>query len=359
MNKQANILEILGEIREKGTDFDFDEAKLVRESEKRSADKAGLAIKVLSIFGGLLTTLIFLVFLALAGMYDEYDTIFVLGMVFIGVAVALNKIFNLLIIDTSVIAVYIIGFCLLGYGMSWFHYSENEICTAFIAISLVSLIIAQNFVLAFVSVLIINGSFIALILIHEHMGMIHLYNAGNTLLLIVLLLMESKVLRAGKIISRLYNPLRTALIFSLLAGLFFVSKKWWMDPHLDVQHVWLSSVVSFFGALLLVNQVMRVFGRTSQKDLVIAYSASIPVLLSVAFQPAICGSMLIIGMCFRANYKTGFVIGIMAFIYFIAQFYYDLNFTLLTKSLLLFFSGVLFILCFVFTHFKWKSNEKV
>ena len=46
-------------------------------------------------------------------------------------------------------------------------------------------------------------------------------------------------------------------------------------------------------------------------------------------------------------------------IYFISQYYYDLNFTLLTKSILLFSSGVLFLLLYLFTHKNLTQNEKI
>ncbi len=356
-------LEMLGQLRAaEGESFVVDDAKVLRETEKRQADKAGMAIKVLSVFGGLLATCIFLSFLGIAGMYDQYQTILILGIVFIAVAVVLNKVFNLLIIDTSVIGLYVVGFCMLGYGLAEYAYSGNQINAIFISIAFVSLLIAQNFVLAFVSVLIINGCFIALILIHERLDLIHIYNSANALLLSVLLLQEPRLLASGKIISRLYRPVRAALIFSLLAGLFFVGKRWWWidgNYRLNVDYLWLSSIVIFLAMLYLISKLLAVFGRTSSKDHIIAYAAGIPVLLCMSFLPAISGTLLIMLMSFLTNYKTGLVVSILAFIYFISQFYYDLHFTLLTKSMILFCTGVLFICCFVFTHFKWKSNEKV
>jgi len=64
-------------------------------------------------------------------------------------------------------------------------------------------------------------------------------------------------------------------------------------------------------------------------------------MLTIVF-PAISASMLIILLCFWVNYRSGYIIGIMALCYFICQFYYDLSFTLLVKSELLFASGILF-----------------
>lgn len=365
MSKQTDIREAIQYFRENaGNEVNFREERLIKEYDRMQADRSGMAIKVLSIFGGLLATSIFLAFVGIAGLYDNYQGIMVLGILFIAISVSLNKIFNMLIIDTSSIAMYVIGFSLLQYALAEYAYSGNQICAIFIAIAFGSILIAQNFILVFVSVLIINGCFIALVLVHENLGMIHVYNAGNALLLALLMLFEARFISAGRILSRLYNPLRIALIFSLLAGLFFVGKRWfWHDFdekfRLDPNHIWFSSVVIIAAILYLIYKILGVFGRKSTKDLAIAYAVCVPVLLSMSFLPAVLGSMLIILMSFFVNYKTGFIIGIMGFIYFISQFYYDLHFSLLTKSLMLMGTGVLFILCFVFIQLKWRNHEKV
>lgn len=358
--KNERILNIAAQLREsEGAGFRLDEAELVLAAERKENDRAGMAIKVLSIFGGLLTTLIFLAFMALAGFYDQYEIILWMGAIFICLAIGLNKIFNLLIIDTSVISMYIIGFCLLGFALMQHDFTGNEVCLCFIGIALAALIIAQNFVLSFVSVLLINGCLITLILVNRHADLMHLYNAGNTLLLMFLLLFEAKALRMGRIVSRLYNPLRTALIFSLLGGLFFISREWWMEPGLLAGQAWLSSCVTIAALLYVLVRVLKAFGRTARKDYLVACAASIPVLLGLALLPAVAGSILIMLACFLVNYKTGLVIGIMAFIYFIVQFYYDLSLTLLTKSLVLSGTGIVFTLCFVLVQLKWKSDEKI
>jgi len=89
------------------------------------------------------------------------------------------------------------------------------------------------------------------------------------------------------------------------------------------------------------------------------YALSILLLLPTVLSPAISGAILIILLSFLVNYKTSLVIGIAAFIYFVSQYYYDLHFTLLTKSILLFSSGILFLGLYLLTHKKLTSNEKI
>jgi len=81
--------------------------------------------------------------------------------------------------------------------------------------------------------------------------------------------------------------------------------------------------------------------------------------LPTAFSPVILGILLIILLSFLVNYKLGLSVGILTFIYFICQYYYDLNYTLLTKSILLFSSGILFLIFYIFIHKYLGSNEKI
>jgi uncharacterized membrane protein len=82
-------------------------------------------------------------------------------------------------------------------------------------------------------------------------------------------------------------------------------------------------------------------------------------LSSTAMNPAISGSILVILLNFMANYKTGFVIGLLAFVYFVSQYYYDLSFSLLTKSYMMLVTGALFLILYLFVYKKLQSHEEV
>ena len=76
-----------------------------------------------------------------------------------------------------------------------------------------------------------------------------------------------------------------------------------------------------------------------------------------AYTPGISGTLLIILLSYRTNFKPGLAIGIAAFVYFISNFYYNLNINLLNKSLLLIGSGLLFLALYGLI-LKLKSNEQ-
>jgi uncharacterized membrane protein len=109
----------------------------------------------------------------------------------------------------------------------------------------------------------------------------------------------------------------------------------------------------------LVSTLFDVLNITKTQHKTVIYIFTVLSLLPTALAPAILGAILIMLLSFSVNYKTGLVVGVIAFIYFVSQYYYDLNFTLLTKSILLFSSGVFFVALYLFTHKKLTTNEKI
>lgn len=357
MNNANNIQEKIDVIHQmEGEGFVINESALFHEFQRVNEDKPGLAMKILSIGGGLLATLSFIGFLLTAGLTDSKIGLMIFGVLFISGAIWINWKSDRQILDTSVISVYIIGFCLLAFGISHFKVDENVLPVLFVIISAASIIITQRYVLSFVSVLIISGSILSLIVINDAYDLIHLYNMLVTLFFTYCVLNEAKIISTSARLSRLYNPLRLGLLFSLLVGLAFVGKRGMVK--IDVDFIWLSSAITIPAVIYLVFLVLKILGIIDLKRSLFVYMLSILLLIPTAFSPAISGSLLIILLCFFVNYKTGFVSGIIAFIYFMGQYYYDLNFSLLTKSILLFVTGVLFIIFFLFTYKKLTVNEK-
>ncbi len=149
----------------------------------------------------------------------------IFGIGFIISAIWLNKAYNKLIIDTFSISIYVIGFALLAFGLSEMKVDENIIAILISLIAFSSLIITQNFILSFISVLTISGSFIFLIISNNSYDLIHLYVAINTLILAYLFLNEAKIISSNKRLSQLYNPVRIGLVISLLFGLISIGKR--------------------------------------------------------------------------------------------------------------------------------------
>ena len=307
--------------------------------------------------GGFFATVAFLGFFLAAGLYKSDSGLAITGFLFIAGAIGLNVAYKKLIIDTLSVSAFAIGLCLITYGLSSLDINGNSISVIFIIISLFTIGITQNYVLSFMSVLSINGSFIFLILYNELQSLIHIYDAALLVLLTYVFLNEAKFLVAKFFPSKLYNPIRIGLIISLITGLLFVGQRGIFD--FGIQHIWASSVITIPLTIYVISIITKRIGISQPKSLYAIYTLSVLFLIPTAFSPAISGALLIILLSFLVNYKTGLAIGVISFVYFISQYYYDLNLTLLTKSIILFVSGIVFLLFYVLTHKKLGQHEEV
>ena len=246
---------------------------------------------------------------------------------------------------------YIIGLILIATGLFGFNVSENIVAIVIICIGGISLYITQNYILSFIAILAINGGFYALITMNHHYHLIHMYINVNVILLEFVMLNEARLISSHKIISKLYNPLRIGLIISLLAGFIMMSV-----PLYTVD--WISSIASISIIFYVAYKILKINNINDSKNKILVFALCAFVLIPTVLYPPIPGAILIILLSFLVNYKTGFVIAIITLIYFVSRFYYDLTFTLLTKSIILFSSGILFMLLYLLIS-KKSTNEKV
>jgi len=340
-----------------GGDFNINHASLENEYSKLENEEGSLAIKILSIFGGFLATLFFLGFIFTSGLFESEAGLIIFGLSVIGLAIWLNINTSKLIVDTISVCSYAAGFLMLGIGLEMYYSNENAIALVFILISLITLVVTQNYILSFLAILFINGSFLFLIAVNRVYSFIHLYNALLLLLITFFYLNEAKVFKAPKIITNLYNPLRIGLLVSSFCGLIFVATKNIFE--IEIYYIWVSSFIIIPLNLYVVSIFIKILGVDNEKTKAFVYILSFLFLLPSIASPSISGALLLVLICFLTNYKTGFALSVIAFIYFVGQYYYDLNYTLLTKSIILFGSGVTFLLFYWFLRSKLTVDEKL
>lgn len=358
MDKEVNIQKIIQSVQSsEGENFQYNETAILAEYQKKAANTSSLAIKILSIFGGFFATQTFLGFLALMRLFESEIAILITGIIFIIAAIWLNKTHDKLIFDTLSISTYVTGFVLLGIGLSGLNVEENPLIFIILVVSLLTLLVNQTYMLSFIAVINVSGCLLAFIIFNKSYEFFHLYNISIAYTLAYVILNEAKIITFNKKLSKLYDPTRIGLIFSLLFGLVILVNRAVFE--MPTSFIWLSSVLLLIGVIYLVSQIMKRMNITDKKQQIIIYILSVLVLSSTIFAPSILGAILIMLLSFFVNYKTGLVIGITALAYFVSQYYYDLNLTLLVKSIILFSSGILFIVFFLFTRKKHIANEKV
>ena len=103
-------------------------------------------------------------------------------------------------------------------------------------------------------------------------------------------------------------------------------------------------------------QVMKVDHPVNQVGI---YILCIVICLPTVFAPYLSGSLLLILICFHYGYKAECAASLLLFIYAVPKYYYDLNLSLLTKSITLFFIGIACITAWYFFTQKRTRHEKV
>ncbi len=358
MPKEEYIEELIASIQQsEGGYFQADKQIITQAYIKEEENKSGLAIKVLAIFGGFLASLAFIGFLFITGILKSGIGLIVFGILLLGIAVGVSKIYDKTLHTTASIAMYLIGILLINLGCAELNLDVNIIALITFGIGLLTLVINQTLIISFVSIIISSISLLVLILSNDYHFWIHIYTVAMTIIFTYMILYEAKMIISSIQLSKLYIPIRIGLLFSVLFGLIAIGKKGLTNVSSD--SIWISSIPLFIIVLYVVYNILQHLNIKDQKKKTIIYILSILMLLATVFAPSILGALLIILLCFLVRYITGVVIGIIALIYFVSQYYYDLNYTLLAKSAILFVSGVLFLVFHLFIRKKNNDYEEV
>lgn len=333
-----------------------DRDKVLAEYEKNHLFLSGVAIKILSIFGGIMASLAFIGFLAILGIYDSEIALMFIGALMVILSVLLNKYIDNILLDTFTISLYGIGVTMIGMSLNMHNDHEDATALLFIGIGLGTLLINRTYILSFLATLLVTGSLLFLIFQNEVTNFLHVYLVSIAVVLAFLYFKEARILLIHEAFSRLYNPIRVALVFSLIAGLIMTKDFEHSGSVLDKS--WVTACVFLGLMLFVVYRLMKIIKVEGTKFYILGFAVTIVLIAPTIITPTIVGSLFLILLTYYAGHHSGVVIASVAFIYFISQFYYDLNFTLLTKSIVLMVSGLGFIVMSILIGNKFLADEQ-
>jgi hypothetical protein len=354
MHKPADIIQLLRD-NLPGT-VAINEADIIEDCKKAAGNTGSAAIKILSVLGGFLASAAFLGFIFIAGLHSGFASL-VLGLIGIFSGVAANKLLNNLVLDTAGVTFFITGFILVGIGVNELKGSDNIICLVMILLATTSIVINKGYLIAFISFLIVSMSMLTLININNLSLLIHVYNLVIVVLFVYISVKEPVILSSQTSFADLIGPLRLSLILSLLVGSILVSLQYF-GRDFNVSLRWISSAIIIFGILYLARLLTTRFNIRSFTTKSVLYTGIILCLSPTLMFPAIAASILLILGNFYVNYKPGYLIGMLALVYSISQYYYDLQVSLLQKSILLIISGLLMFAVLVISNSLLKSDEQ-
>ncbi|MBR9855034.1 MAG: DUF4401 domain-containing protein [Algicola sp.] len=358
MEQLKNIMAWLDAIRSsEGEGFNFNVDAIKNQYNSDQKEQSNLAIKILSIFGGLLAAMAFIGFLIILKIYESDVEVVVLGVGFLVSSIILARIFKKLFIDTFAVALFILGIILFVLGLKTMDFGDTVAVFWVIFISLLTLLLSKNYILIFISVVNIGASFLVFIALQNIYDAIHFYIALYVCAMTCFFLLEANLLTSFRSWVKFYDPVRIGLIFCFLFGLIAIGKKDLVP--ISQEYLWISSILIFLLLMVMVSQIIKTLGIESLNQKIWIYTLSTIVLLPTLYAPSISGALLLILLTYKVNYKTGFAIGAIALIYFVVQYYYDLNLSLLVKSIILFASGIAFLLLYLYISKYLKHDKKV
>jgi len=321
-----------------GEDFIFEKEKIEEEVQSDNALYSNLAVKILSILGGIIGSVFFIGFIVLSIIQDSDVGLLVMGSIFLIGSMAMGRVDKSVFLDTVNICAWLIGGMLVIGGLFSNGQHENVVALVSLIIATITFFTVNRFLLKFFSVLVVCGCMVVLILENDWFNLIQLMVIGCAVKMTALHLTEAKFISKNKFFNETYYPLRMGLVISFIMLLMLVGKAGRMAG-MSFDHLWISSLVIVGCVLFSIKKIMD--GLEKDKDKgdhkgspqhVMVLVLSGVMLLPSIFAPSISGAILILILNYHLGHRTGIAIGVIAMVYFVIQYYYDLNLTLLEKS---------------------------
>ena len=334
----------------------LDTTKINSFYEKQNNSESNIAIKLLSVFGGIFSSLVFILFIAISGIWTNGYFMEIFGIILIVFSIFLSKKVANLLLDTFSISAYIVGVILLVFGMQYLKTPVNTTILTVLIIGIVTLFLNQIAVFSFIATLMIQGSILFFIYYNRANDAISFFILINGLLLVLINFNEAYLLTFHKKINKLLYPVKIAIVVAFIFGLSILSVENLIRMHYINWNILAIGIGILF--LFTVYKIVKITVITNKRALLFIYIASILIAVFSYYAPSIIGGLLLILLGFYNNDKVVFVLGILSFIVFTGMYYYNLNETLLFKSILLISIGMVFMAFYLFL-LKTKSLEKI
>lgn len=329
----------------------IDEPALMKNFRHDQEHEGSLGMKILSILGAFLATIFFLGFVLVAGIYESSEGLTVTGLVLLTTSYVLSRPkYAGLIADAFSVSFATCGYIMVIVGLMEPLSGEQGVAMAGVILAGIMLMLYENSIIAFLTT--VTAAAWLLFLITDDWGTAgaHCYVGISAILLTTWFLSEGTLLKASALVNRRYTSIRTGLIFAVLLGAYYLSDfRWWMA--MEREPNWYVSLLLIPLVGLVSWQILHQHVKKPGER--IAYLLGVlTLLLPTVFAPAICAALLVLILSWHSGYQTGAVIAVLGLVYFVSRYYYDLNLTLFTKSMILAASGVLFLIAYRTLHHK-------
>mgnify|MGYP003967838737 FL=1 len=322
-------------------------------------EKVPIYLRILTLIGAVIATGFFFLFLAIYGILDE-DTLLILGLVFVAAAYGLlivakksNPILHVFVATCSftILAVskimFVIGFVEMFDDLFSLS-SRGEIWPATLGVGLATVLTYKLFPFVldrFISSCYFLGFFIGAVIALPDLdsSVMPVVAAWIMNFFFLAYMICAGFLLLHEKVKKLYDPVAYALICTLL-GLAVMQSGLMSDPKLEPVlgfEIWLPNFIAGFGLLYLLSYAVGGFKKQMDSQVIVI---AVGVILLAFFTNAGILLSILLMVFGRMNHRplvsfTGWI----SVTGFLIYYYYQLDFTLETKSYVLLGSGGLLL----------------
>jgi len=322
-------------------------------------EKVPIYLRILTLIGAVIATGFFFLFLAIYGILDE-DTLLILGLVFVAAAYGLlivakksNPILHVFVATCSftILAVskimFVIGFVEMFDDLFSLS-SRSEIWPATLGVCLATVLTYKLFPFVldrFISSCYFLGFFIGAVIALPDLdsSVMPVVAAWIMNFFFLAYMICAGFLLLHEKVKKLYDPVAYALICTLL-GLAVMQSGLMSDPKLEPVlgfEIWLPNFIAGFGLLYLLSYAVGGFKKQMDSQVIVI---AVGVILLAFFTNAGILLSILLMVFGRMNHRplvsfTGWI----SVTGFLIYYYYQLDFTLETKSYVLLGSGGLLL----------------
>ena len=319
-------------------------------------ERVGLGIQLLNLLGGLVAMVCFLFFLFLLNVLDGEAARAVIGIGLLAGAWSIDQKEHGGFLDALLVSAASLGAGLLFSVFFDTGLGFVGVMVFGFAIGAVLFYVMRNYL---VQLLAAGGMYFTLcaIAVDLELGQLPLLLSFLiAIFLTVWVWREAAIVATGEFWNARYGPVLYATVFALLGMAILVGMVGLEEGSLGGLpvlsfHLLTIPLVAWVAVTLLRERVGLAWP-------VWAYGVGMMLLLSpLFFAPAAAPALLVLLLCYHAQWRVGIVLGALAVFIFIVQYYYFLDITLLDKSFVLAATGIFFLLAYAAVHSQLSTDE--
>lgn len=325
-----------------------------RTTLQKESDSPAMTIRILSVLGGFFAFVCLFGSLLSLGMMKSGITLTVTGLFFIGLTILADRMTKHVFLDTMIVSFNITGYVSIVYGLAELGIDYRVIGVGCMLIALLNFFLSKGALICLISVLAFNIG-LSTSIWHENSTI----QWSQFIVLIFAVVLFALNTQEAKITTRVSYPKFKALSIGFFLS-FAMGMIWLSGIFLPIdKSVWIVSLLLWIGIVFIVHKIINVMEVKNNLTKMMSYLASLLFLIPTLFAPYLCGTTLLLLISWYYGRKSEFVTSIVLLIYMVIKYYYDLQFTLLEKSILLFFTGALLIGIRYFFTKTQKQYEKL